>query len=547
MRDLHSIAWFALALGGCQGFGSWSIPGHPPLELTLDQPAYGAFLGDGPVVVSGHVTDPSATVWVEGHEVHVGPKGRFRVEMPVDGPYRNIDVEAASPRRRLRERRPVFRGVDPLASWPGGLTARVTERGLARLGAQLGPMIDELDWAGAVEAAIPGLDVSHAPTEVLLSPAEAGVSTQLTLGGLELGMDLLGMEVVLGLDALVLGAVGDPTIDESGVLGLALRDPVVSLGEPTIRAGALDLLFLEQLVAAGSAWVAGAGAVAVDLFLQTVGTVPLGGPLEIDTDLLGTDIRVDIAELYGDRAGLVVGMGLELDDVQGDSGGALPAPSGFEGGPNTDLVLGMHEGVVQLFLASDLLALLEQDLTLSGFLAEFLLMPLKGLPGGTAVPDALQWCVSATPGPARVARIHTEGDAIATVYMPDLLLSIGYTTVQADCAPWLHASLAAELSLTVEDGTAIGFDLSIPDGTLLTYSSPGLWTEDEVISGLGGLLDALLSLLGGSLEIDLADLSGGLGTDTALPFSPAITGIDVLLDASGEPVEGGGAVGLSIW
>ncbi|NCG21675.1 MAG: hypothetical protein GWP91_21885, partial [Rhodobacterales bacterium] len=77
MRQTLAIT-LVLALTACQNGGEKfsSID----LELKVDSPIYGSFTGDEPVVVSGHVTNAKAVVWVEGHEVVVSSDGSFRVE-----------------------------------------------------------------------------------------------------------------------------------------------------------------------------------------------------------------------------------------------------------------------------------------------------------------------------------------------------------------------------------------------------------------------------------------------------------------------------------
>ena len=86
-----AVALLPLALLSCQGQGVFEqVP--PELTLAVEQPAYGDFVGDGPVVVSGTVSSPDAWVWVEGRRANVGSDGRFQVELPVLGAYRILDV-----------------------------------------------------------------------------------------------------------------------------------------------------------------------------------------------------------------------------------------------------------------------------------------------------------------------------------------------------------------------------------------------------------------------------------------------------------------------
>ena len=71
----------------------------------------------------------------------------------------------------------------------------------------------------------------------------------------------------------------------------------------------------------------------------------------------------------------------------------------------------------------------------------------------------------------------------------------------------------------------------------------GFFSEDELVGGLGGLVDVATSFLGGSLAFDLADLLGGL-SDTGLPLGELQPR---LIGARSGPTDGVTIVMVSLW
>lgn len=529
-----------LMLAGCSGRGGWSVDPHPPLELVVDAPAYGAFLADRPIEVRGRVTDPTATVWVEGREVNVGTDGTFRVFLPVGGPYRVVDVEAANPERHLRERRPVFAGEDPLQAWPGALTLRVPPSGLDAIAKDLGPLIDDL---------VGGFFSN--PAQVALRPGDDGLKLLVRLGEAVFSFEVAGFQVTLGIEEVVLGATVLPEVNDDGMLALSLTDSTLVIGDPILQAGGLDPLVLEQwlgnLLGSASGFLEGL----IDGLIAGLGSIPLGGPVAFETDLLGTRLALSVDRLWTDPEGIGGSLGMALGDAPAPAV-EIPAPRASVGYGRADLALGLHEGLFQLLLTSELLALLEQDLELGGIFANILALTVTSLPGGHAAPAADAWCVKVTPGTARAARLQGGTAPLARLYLPDLQFKLGYSDPLVSCKDWLVASLELEVDVALREGTRLDIGLHVADGAVLSYGTPAMWDEQEVVAGLGGLLENLVDLMGGQLELDLGELFGGLGGDGtggSLPLGdlqPRVIASEPILGEEG-PIDGLFAVSLKLW
>lgn len=543
-----------LWLAGCSGSGTLATVAEPgPLALTVTSPAYGTFAGDSPTVtVSGHTTRPDGYVWVEGRRVNVGPEGNFSVELPVDGDWRTVDVEAsaqhAGATTHLRERIPVFAGHDPMASWTGGVGVRATPELLAGLGDVVEDTIDALGWEDLILGVIPAFEssafsmaptsVTHAPLDVDLVPADGGVIANLTIPDFELTVQLdsddlgLALPVTIGYDRIEIGATLVPSI-EQGSIALALTTSAVDLGTPIIQIGGIDPVFLEGLLGGVDDWLSGLGELLVDLLLGFIPEIALP-PLETSLDLFGMTVSTSVTDFGADTRGIYAALGVGFGEKV-PAPGVITIPEPLSG----DVAVALHEGLFQQLLASDLLALLEQDLVLAEPFASALSLPLAALPGGGELPAATGWCLDIGLGDARLARVRPGTDALAKLYLPDVDVSFAYNDATHACQPWLTANLAMELDV-VADGTVLGFDLNVPDGAVLYYGASVPVDEDEVVATLGASLSALLGLLGGTLEIDLADMLGGASGTTGLlgGLSPRISGSETLPGPDGAPVAG---------
>ena len=265
-----------LALLTLLGFGLGGLPGCSSdyavksdrlgVDLTLEliSPTYGAFAGDAPALVSGVVSPAQAVVKVEGEVVEVAEDGTFSVEVPFDHAYRIIDVEAALDTQQEALRLPVFRGVDPVPGWPGGMTARLLPAGLATLGASLGATIDSLGWQEALAASLPGYEsdlfairpvgIFNEPTRVDITAVDGGLDFTATLVNLKLeyefAIDWLGLtsELSISFGETAISGLLVPTLDEDGMLSLKLEDPALAINAPDVVLGPLDGRLIEAVL-----------------------------------------------------------------------------------------------------------------------------------------------------------------------------------------------------------------------------------------------------------------------------------------------------------
>lgn len=542
-----------LALAACQTSGTLTVP-VPELELTVVSPEYGAFTGISPTIkVKGRVNDPAATVWVEGRQANVGVTGDFEVDLPVPRAYRVVDIEAANPKGRLRERVPVFSGSDPLETWPGAMGARVTPLGLQALGDSLEGTFADLGLAQTLFDVLPSIEsdgFSFVPTgvdegtvDVQLTPAASGLDLLLVLEGLAFYADfdipILGADTLtLGLDRVEIGIEVQPEVDASGMLWLAFGDSTLALSDPTFETGTIDPVILEDLL---GGLIGGLGPVlsgALDGLLGGIGALPLGGPFEFELDLLGAPMTFGIDALYGDLDGLALVLGLDIDGM--GNGQGVSAPASSEAHWASHAVLSVHEGVFQLLLDSDLFDLFSQDLELGGLFGNILALPITSLSGGEGAPlDATGWCMSIDPGQARVARLQPDAEQLAVIYMPDFRFDIGVQQGSTVCTDWLDASVALEIGFGLQPDGNLDLDIDIGDGAVLAYATTAPYEEDAVIDGLGALLDLAMGFLGGDAlgGFNLGDLLGGGGT--GLPIGELeILDVRPVHDENGARVEG---------
>ena len=547
-------AGLVLLLASCQGGEIGLTPIDFDLEVT--SPAYGAFLGDAPVLVEGRVSRTAAVVTVEGEEVDVADDGTFSVELPVGYAYRNVDIAAELYGVERTERIPVFRGHDPADTWPDGLTLRLGPEGLDNLGVMVGGMIDDLGWDAMILDALPVIEtdvlnlvpvaVTHAPTVVELTPAEAGIDAAVSLRdvAIELSLEVpdlgLVVPVSVGYTEIDIGALAVPEVDDAGMVSLVLTDAVLDLQEPVVTVADLDGVLLELLMEAVSWPLEPMSETLLTMVLDNFGVLELGGPFAFQTDLMGTSVDLRLSDLYGDLAGVGGALGLGLGEPA--PVGPLPIPTPAELPPGADVAVGLHEGLIQVMVAkAGLLDMLHQDIELAGAMGEVLGSGIRALPGGDDAPDDGDgWCLAVDPGTAWVTRLQEGTDPLAAIYLPDALVEIGVMD-GSSCDDWLVARVALEVGLEV-DGTALGIDLAVPEGVIVEYGAEGE-DEEEVIAALGTWLESVMGLLGGMMDLDLADLMGGGELGMLGDISPEVV--------DSRPLEGGPeglyAVSLSLW
>lgn len=563
---MRKLILMVLAVCGCQS----DFTPLEDLELEVLSPEYGTFVGNAPVTVSGRVSDPTASVRVEGESVLVNPDGSFEVQIPVVSAYRNVDIFVTRELESVRAHIPVFAGTDPMDSWPGALTGRITPDGFLRMGQALGATIDATNWDQQLLGAIPSLDtgslflgvtnLTHDPTEVLLRPVDGGIDVGISLKNVELTLEAQfevfgspqNIPITVGYELIELGAMATPAINEDGIITLELSDTFIIFDEPIIEALGFDLEFLDFILDGINTLLEPVGEFLLDQIFGLLGTLELGGPLAFEADLLGTPLDISLAEVYGEASGLGLGLGVGL----GATAPAAPLPlwAPVESGAvaeETHLLLAIHEGLIQGMLDGQILDLLGSGFELPPTMGGMIGTAIQSLPGGESAPSASEWCLDIDPGTAKVYR-HRDGiEPMGALYLPDVLVSIGPDN-GTGCETWLKTSLALEVGLVVRDGTTLSVDIAIPEGAVLDYASTGLWTEGDVVEALGSLVETMMGLLGGSLSFDLAEILGDLGSDDSLlalvgELSPKIVWNEPAKIEKGSVPPGTYMLSLSLW
>lgn len=535
---------------------------RPPLTLTVSEPPEGSFVGTQ-ATVTGKVSDPAAVVYVEGYRVNVAADGTFQVVVPVDDEFRIIDAEAVRPPNsgdgeveHLRERRVVYAGSDPLSTWTGGIGIRVTPTALDHVSELIEAQIAALDLSSTIETNLPALGIAginFVPVSASADPVSAelisgaeGLALQIGVRNLIVRYNIvtttLGtIPVTLGIDSLGAGGTVGLALDADGALAVSLEQlGQFDIGAPVIEVAGVDPEILEiwlgsLLGGIGDTLTAViSGAVSL-LFSELSLDLP---EITLPETLLGFPLTMRIGEIGTDVDGVAVALTVDAG-VAPTAPLAIPTTS--EAWPGSDLAISLHEGLLQGLLSSDLLTMLDLDLELPGFLGEALALPIAALPGGEQLPsDRTGMCLSIEPGQSGIARLGDSLLPLATIIMPDLHLSVGVSTATLHCSPWLEASLALRVELDAQ-GTAINTRIEVADGAVLAYDANGVYSEDEIIGGLGGLLDVAMSLLGGDIALDLADLFGAPTTGVLGELQPR------LLDARPTTTDGVAIISLSLY
>ena len=542
----------------------------PDLQLQVDTPTYGEFLGDAPAEVTGHVTPSVAMVSVEGQAVPVAADGTFTATVPVDDAYRIVDVEAVMGPQDQRVRVPVFRSHDPVQSWPGGVTLRLTPGGMDVVGRAIGSNIDATGWDQQLLAQLPSIDlgfgaltptaITHDPTVLELNPAPQGVDTLLSLrnvtihidGTLDIGGNTFTLPMTVGYDRIGIGARGTPHVDDQGMMTLALSDANIDLGQPQITVAGINGGWLDAVLQGIGTIIEPLGETLLDTVLQQVGTIDLGGPYVFDTDLLGTAVEGRISDVFGDLGGLGLGLGVGFDEPA--PVGPLPIPVPTTDDPNVQAQMGLHEGLLQIALVGGLLDQLN-SFAIPSAIGALIGNEVHNLPGGSDAPEGVDWCLSLEPQPAQVVRLQSGLLPWAVIYLPDVVVDIGYRQGSQDqCTSWLKTSLALEVGLDVRAGHVLSLNIDVPEGAVLSYGAGPGWEESEVIHDLSSFLGGAFDLVAGQLQFDLSDLLGNMGTATnnsalgALGnLQPKLLDSEPTLDENGQPIESLFTVSLQLW
>ena len=195
---MRASALVLLALTGCSQDYKLNPPASEPLSLTILSPAYGAYLGAGPVELEGLVSSPDAQVIVNGVTVPVGADGSFSASLPfvVGERAMQIDVQAIDPDEHVRELVAVFDGVDPRLADPGAMRGLLTPGGLDALEPAVASLVDGQALLDQLFPSLPSLETDYfdlipvslttTGTEVDLFPAEDAVGLAGGLGDVTL-------------------------------------------------------------------------------------------------------------------------------------------------------------------------------------------------------------------------------------------------------------------------------------------------------------------------------------------------------------------------
>lgn len=514
------------------------------LTLELTSPEYGQFLGAEAALVTGRVSPMSASLVIEDQPVELAEDGSFSVALPMDGlDYRMIDVQASLASQSLRERVPVFSGSNPALSWPGQATARLTEAGLDKIGETVGAFVDATGWDTMIIEQIPSLDtdwvdiyatgLTHLPTVALLEPDEDGIHTTILIEELSLGVEIdaldgwINIPIGLGFSAVSVELLLSPTLEDDGSLWLYASEATIDLGEAEFELGSLDGWLVELILDAIVGFIEPLGDILLESLLGEISSIELGGPLEFDTDLLGTRLAAQLSSLWTDDAGLGAGLGIGINDEAPSGAPTIPTPGDGDGDASAHAQVAIHEGAIQLLLEDSFVDLLA-SFDLGGMFGSVIGAGVASLPGGDQAPSGDGWCVSLDPGSAYVVRMKSSLEPLAQLHMPDFRFTAGVQQ-GSDCVDWIDASLELSLNIGLLDGRALDLQVQVPDGALLFYgATPGSYDEDEVVAALGTYMGTMIGLLGGFLDFDLGELLGGLGGgDGTDPLSGVLGDLDV--------------------
>jgi hypothetical protein len=565
MRATAILALAGLSLVGCRNDYQLRTAQRDDAVLTLEitSPSYGEFLGDEQIAVTGVVSPNYAILEIEGEPVEVAADGSFAVSLPVDGAYRIVDVDARLDVQEDGARIPVFSGLDPLLTWPGGITGRLLPSGMTKLGEALGATIDETGWSDSISSALPGysgsvvsltpLGVFHDPTVVELSPADDGMDALFSLRNItveyQLTAPVVGFTetIVIGYERVAIGGTLVPELDTAGVIWLALTDAQIDLDEPIFEFGILNGWLFDIVIGGINEWVVEPlGEILLNVVLDNFGTFELGGPFDFDLDLLGTPMQVRLSDLFADLGGLGLELGVGLGEPASLDPLGMPVPDETTAGvPDAHVAIALHEGLFQLLMADALLPFLSQGLDLSGTYGDLIGAGITSLPGGDQAPAGDGWCLSLDPGTAYVARLQESTDPLAVVYLPDFIVDVGIKQAGV-CDTWLKASLAMELGLGL-DGTALDLGIDVAEGAVLEYGAEDV-DEEAVVAGLGQYISGTLGLLaGGLIDLDLGAMLGSLDGGLLGDLDPQVVGSTQLIDAENPDLEGLYALSLLLW
>ncbi len=536
-----------LLLAACHQDYKLVEPAPEPLSITVLTPTYGAYVGAGPVQLTGIVSPADAQVIVNGVTLVTDADGYFAAELPfADGERAmQIDVRAIDPDESVRELVAVFDGVDPRAADPGAMSGLLTPSGLDALEPAVASLIDAQALLDSVFPSIPSLDTDYfdltplslttAGTVVDLSPGDDAVSLFASIEDVTLTsevtiVDYLTFDLGIKLGTIGFGAQATPAVDADGMLTMTLHDASADIDEIRLVVEGYELpgWIMDLLVDPIAGLIADLGATLVDYALDSFGTLELGGPFAFDTDLMGTQLSVLLADVGASTDG--VGLGITVGTGE-DAATTMPVMASLAtttpSGQDYQMGLAVHEGLVNALLDDTLASFLDLDMELTGEYGKLLGAGIANLPGGSQLPENLDgYCIGFHAGEARAARfVNGVGDPLAQVWMPDVRVALQYQS-EGTCHDWLDASVFVRLDLALE-GTSLNANLDVPHAVILAYGAEDV-DEAELATALTATVRGLFSLFADQLSFDLGDVIdlGGLGLPIEL--NPEVVSIEAL-------------------
>lgn len=515
-------------------------PADEPLTLALTSPTYGAYLGDGAVVVEGVVTPATAQVLVNGISVRPDADGLFRTELAFPEGDRAfvVDVWALEMDEKVREIVPVFDDADPRELDPGAVQGLLTPTGLDAMEPLVAEQIAAIGWEDQLLAAIPPVETDWltltptsltATTAVDLEPGETDVSLLLTLGEITLTSEVdvagyLQFPVDITMSVTV-GAHASPSLEDD-MLGLTLADATVDIGEFGFAVSGYEVpdWIMDLLAEPIGDLVSYVADLAGDALLEQVGTLELAGPFAFEFDLGDTSLAARLVEVDASLDGVGLGATVAVDE---DAADALPVMAGLApttpSGSDYQLGFSVHEGMMNTVVDGTLASFLDIEMELVGSMAVVLDGAMEELPGGDELPEGREgWCLDLEVGDARVVRmVPGVGAPLAQAWMPDVQVDIEVMR-DGNCEDWLEASVFAVVDLSL-DGSEIGADFAVKEVRVLDYAAADA-NRDDVAEGVGTLVESLAGLLAGQMSFDLGDALGG----GQLPLDPEIVAVEPL-------------------
>lgn len=531
-----------------------------PLSLSVTSPSYGEYLGlpdeagSLQVDVSGIVSPVDAQVMVNGERATVDADGNFTAVVPfAEGGSATdrafvIDVTAYDSDETARELLPVFDGSDPRDTDPGAVNGLLTPSGLDALEPVVADMVDSLGLWEQVSATLPVIDtdylditptgISSSGTRVDLAPAEDAVTLLVTFEDVVMSADLGILDsytysVSIGFGEVTIGANAIPGLSDESMLTLALSDAQADVQDVSLTFDDYEVpdWLTELLVDPLASLVADLGSALVDLVLDQMGTLELGGPFAFSTDLLGTPLSARLAEVNATTDGIALGLTVS---TTGEAAADMPdltaltalTPSGLD----YQLGFAVHEGLLNTLIDQTIASFLDIDMQLEGEYADLMGAGIANLPGGGYLPnDSEGYCMAFHGGEARVVRMTSgTGSPLAQLWLPDM--RVGFQTIQDGvCTDWLDASVFATVDINV-NGTELNMDFNVAQAIVLHYGAaeqdPTI-DLDHVGDGLGAIVNGFVGLALSQASFDLGDILAGLG-DLPITLEPEIVSVEGL-------------------